>query len=205
MLQVKSAGGFFGRFLLLFVVLSIPWPGLGEAYGAFFRATGNLLFCSFGDDGVVRIEALDGSDNGRDMRMFLENTRTRASASTDGRTRLMGYEPTVFVASLILATPVPWSRRWKALCWGMAGVSAYAMVRLGVQLIVSFSGDSSVAIFSPGPTVDRLLGLADWLFVRSFAGSYVLPLGIWFLATIRTSDWQTLIDEHDGAPPRRSA
>ncbi len=199
----KSAGWFFVRFLLFllyFFLLLLPWPGLGETYGAFYRATANVLFCSFGSHGSVQVEPLDDAEHGRDMRLILENTQKQTRSITDGRTRLMGYQPTVFLVALTLATPLSWPRRWKALAWGLAGVNLYVAFRLLVLLAGAFSGDDAIAVFSPGVTLRAVLELCNWVFVVSFAGSFVVPVGIWFLATFRREDWALLIGDSGQGP-----
>ena len=38
----------------------------------------------------------------------------------------------------------------------------------------------------------KVLGFLDYVLVVSFAGSFVVPLGIWFLVSFRRSDWAKL-------------
>ncbi len=191
MFRPKLIGGFFGRFLAVFVLLMIPWPGVGEAYGAFFRAGGNLLFSSFGTGGLVRFLPLEESDGVHDHVVHAENLQTGMAVGVRGRSRITGYQPTAYVIALIVATPLPWSRRLKALAWGLLLVNAYVAVRMLLLLLVTFSSDA-LGLFSPGAVMRTVLGFSEWVVVRSFGGSFVVPLGIWALAMFRRGDWSRI-------------
>lgn len=192
MLRSTTIAICFARFLVYFVVLMMPWPGLGDAYRAFFCFAGNCIFNSFGTHGSVNFKALHGDDDGRDVEVLLKNRLTLATARFEGRSRLTGYQPTAYVIALILAVPLPWSRRLRALVWGVLLVTMYVQLRLMVLLMVAFSGDTALALFAPGPILRALLGFADWVVVRSFAGSFVFPLCIWFAVTFRRQDWNLM-------------
>ncbi len=191
--------GFFLRFLVVFVLLIAPWAGVSELYSSFFRAGGDLLFSKFGSDGRVRFLPMSNPDEERDMEVVLINRRTRSEMRVVGSSRLQGYKPTAFVLALILATPVPWSRRWRAAGWGLVLVNLYVAVKQAVFLLSVFSGENSLALFSPGPVCSVLLDLLVWILVMSFAGWLIVPLPIWALVTFRRSDWPTILQ----APGRK--
>lgn len=193
MRPVRVLGGFFLRFLVVFVLLMAPWPGVSEAYAAFFRSGGNLLFSSFGSEGRVRFLPLSDGDPGQDTEVVLVNRRTGAQISIAGGSRLQGFKPTAFVLALILATPIPWSRRWRAAVFGLILVNAYVALRVMVFLLAAFSGDSAIALFSPGPICGTILDFLYWVCVASFAGWLVVPLPIWALVSFRRSDWPTIL------------
>ena len=193
MRPARVLGGFFLRFLVVFVLLMAPWPGVSEAYAAFFRAGGNFLFSKFGSDGRVRFLPLANPDEGRDTEVVLVNRRAGGEMRVVGGSRLQGYKPTAFVLALILATPVPWSRRWRAVVWGLVLVNAYVGLRVFAFLLAAFSGDSTVALFSPGPVCRAILDFFVWVLVVSFAGWLIVPLPIWALVTFRRSDWPTIL------------
>jgi len=124
--SLRPALGFLARFLLVFVLLAAPWPGLHEGYAAVFCGAGNLLFGRFGSDGRVRFRPKPQADRKSDMELELRNRSNDAEYVIEGSARLQGYKPTAYVVALILASPVRWSRRFRAVLWGLLGVNVYA-------------------------------------------------------------------------------
>ena len=198
MIPAKTIAGFFSRFLLIFVLLMAPWPGLNEVYAAFFQAGGNALFAHFGAAGTVHFAPL--AENPRHhTHLALRNQRTRVESVFTVDSRLLGYKPTVFVLALVLATPIPWSRRLRALLWGVVLVNAYVALRVGVYLLATFSEGNSLALFAPGPVARSALDHVHWVVVLSFSGSLILPLPVWVLVTFRRREWQAML--HGTASP----
>lgn len=195
MRPARTLAGFFVRFLVVFVLLMVPWPGLGAAYATFFRVSGNFLFSTFGSDGRVRFLPVANPEKERDTEVVLVNRGTGAEMRLAGGSRLQGYKPTAFVLALILATPIPWSRRWRAVVWGLMLVNVYVALRVGIFLLAAYSGDGAVALFTPGPVCRPVLDFLLWVVVVSFAGWLILPLPIWALVTFRRSDWPTILEE----------
>ena len=181
---------FFARFMLLFILVTAPWPGLQHAYAPVYRAAGNLLFVRFGSSGAVHLSPSSVNDPDRDTQFLLTNRNNGSEYKFTG-TSLKGYNPTAFVFCLILATPIPWSRRWRAVLWGLAIVSVYAVLRTTLFLFFAFSQGNhlvqemskadSLAIFALGPFGKSVLDYLYWVFVESFAGWLVVPLPIWAL------------------------
>lgn len=173
-----------------------PWPGLEEAYGRLFRAGGNLLFVRFGPGGAVHYRPLTTPDpKDRDMELVLTNLRNGAEYTFIGSSRLQGYRPTAFILALTLATPIPWSRRWRAVLWGLLGIHVYVDLKAAVFLLVAFSGDNSLALFRLGQTGKGFLEYLNWLVVVSYAGWLILPLIIWVLVTFHRKDWEAVLQK----------
>ena len=192
----KPIVGFFIRFMVLFVVLTAPWPGLPQVYAPLYRAVGNALFVRFGS-GSVQLQSTGQTDPDRDTQFVLRNRNNGAEYVFRG-TSLKGYQPTAFLFCLILATPIPWSRRWRGLLWGLAIVSVYAVLRTALFLLFAFSEGNhlvqnmsesgSLALFSLGPFGRFVLEYLYWVFVESFAGWLLVPLPIWVLVCFRRSE-----------------
>ena len=51
--RLKPIAGFFGRFALVFALLTAPWPGWPQAYAAALRTGARLLYGQFGSKGIV--------------------------------------------------------------------------------------------------------------------------------------------------------
>jgi hypothetical protein len=190
MFSGKHAAWFFVQFLFVFVILMAPLPGLARAYGACFRAGCNVLFARFGSDGSVRCRPSVSGGPENDLACTLVNRRTGAEYTFAGGSRLQGYKPTAFILALTLATPIPWRRRIRAVLWASLLVNVYVAVRMAVFLLVAFSGDNSLALFTPGPFWKGVLTYLNWVVVVSYAGWLVLPLLIWLVVVCACRQWR---------------
>jgi hypothetical protein len=187
--SLRVIGRFFFRLVLFYVLLMAPWPGLKDAYGGLFRAGGEFVFGSFGSHGRVRFLPRSPSDWTSDTQLIAANRKTGGEAVLHISSRHLGYVPTAFLAALVLATPISWSRRGWALLWGILLVSAFLVFVLTFLVLYAFSFDHSSALFAFSPFwrwvvggMVRVVALAPvtWLAVPTF---------IWVLVVFRRTDW----------------
>ncbi len=187
----KSIAAFFLKVILFYALLMIPWPGVREGYAYLFRVCGNTVFRTFGSAGRVYfapISPVPGGKDAKDTSVTLENIQTRGARGTmDMNSRLMGYLPTAFAAALILATPVPWSRRLWALLWGFGGFE------LALRLLDAFSDKNVLAVFSLGPVGKALIVILMKVLAMSPVSAYIAPIFVWILVTFRRGDWAKLL------------
>ena len=198
--------------IALFVVLSlgyyglltlVPWPGLREAYAGFYRAAGNLIFGSFGSEGMVRFEPLSSGPRVTDTDIIIRKRHPPVDGSPhlQGRVNhsswLIGYLPLAECSALILATPIPWQRRWKALLWGLILVNVFVVVRIWIVLLYWFGIDAPWALYDPSLFWGQVVsGLRAWL-VKGPTCSFVIPALIWMLVCFRPSDFKAAIGDEE--------
>jgi len=184
MIQFRGLVKFLLVFLVSFAVLILPWHGLQGAYASFYRFLGNTCFGSFSPVAGIELQALPADDpaakQGRDTKMVFLHRASGISMPMAVDTRFQGYTPTAFVVALVLASPVPWRRRLRALVWCLAAMTFYVAVR---QYIFIAS-----VIYHPAPWVSKLLDFAYWVVVESFAGVFIIPVMIWAAVTFRRAD-----------------
>jgi len=193
MFPAKRLSGFFLRCVLYYALLVVPWPGLMDGYRVFFRAGGNLLFKSFGDGGSVFFEPLSSLDHAQDTRLVLRKTKpVSVSGKMDITSVYVGYRPTIFLIALVLAAPVPWSRRLWALLGGLVLVNAFVAFRVWLQLVNAYSDPNALALYSLGPFWKGMLRAAVLVLFRAPAAHYVVPMFIWMLVTFRRGDLQRM-------------
>lgn len=214
----KRLVGFLLRFLLFMVLLVAPWPGLAEGYATAFRWGANKVFSSFGSDGATRFLSLHDITPGdlppgvepppaTDVLDTLIEMRSRNDPTQLGYMRTaswqVGYRPTAFLIALILATPIPWRRRARALAWGLLWINAFVALRVALTLVMGFSGGGPVTLFSPGPLAGSILEFFSNMVVLEFEGDLVFPGAIWFLVSFRRSDFATFFRQKaaGGDPP----
>ncbi len=193
----RPAVSFFLALFALFVVLYLPWPGLDSAYLACFRAAGNVLFGSIGPAGVVEFVdeypakyerfAPPAPAENWPVRLILKNRRT-AKEKLQVYSARHGYLAAALTAALILATPIPWPRRARALLLGLILVNLFAALRIYLGLLSEFTGDNPIAQFHPGPFWKSALDLSVRMLTVSPEFTFVIPVFIWIAVTIRRRD-----------------
>ncbi len=186
----KQIVGFLLRCVLLYGILAVPWPAVQRAYSAAYAGVANAVFGSFGSDGLVRFQRPPNSARPADLELVIRKRGEPQVGRASHDPILTGYLAMVEVIALILATPVPWSRRCKALVWGMLLVHAYIWLRMEITLLYWFSGDLPLALYKPGPFWSKLLASAFELISVSPTSTFVVPIFIWILVSFRKSDFE---------------
>ena len=113
------------QFACWYVALFFVFAQMEGFYGGFFRTVGELIYGKKDRVSEVSFETLGQGDDSIDTRVVIVN---EALMKPDGSgpvrnldigTRGFGSMPLAFLISLILASPVPWPRRSKAVMWGI--------------------------------------------------------------------------------------
>ncbi len=212
----------------IYVLLAVPWPGLRGAYRAAFRSVVSGVFAEFGSEGKVRVEYPTEKDRANpafrpgleDLVVALERRTvtwedikqpdgsTKRLPVTEGgalrvaiETGRVGYVPTALVIALVLATPMPWSRRLKSLVWAIVFVNLFVVVRVALLLTYSFAQDSPLQQFHLSALTGKVLAFTyEFLFV-SPTGTVLVPALIWAIVSFTREDVANLTAvsdrEHD--------
>ncbi len=182
--------GFFLRLILIYGLLIVPLPGLNPGYLAVFRAGGNLLFGSFGPSGTVRFVEESPPQDSWSTKMTFRNRLNGFGGGVFYKTR-HGYLATVLVLALILATPVSRRRKGWAILWGLLLANAFVTLRIYLGLVHLFSGPGDpMAMFSFSPFWKDALHLAVQISSVSPELTFVVPVFIWIVVTLRRGDLQ---------------
>ena len=188
---------FFVVLIPLYGVLAVPWPVVRSTYSAVYRGIGNTVFGSFGGDGIVRFEPAGDPDAGMDTLIRIRRRGSSVVGTTTHDSRLTGYLPTIEVVALILATPIAWKRRSKALLWGLLAVNLFVGSRVYVTLLRWFTGDAPWCLYDPGPFGTAVIVEIFEFWVVSPTLTYVAPLFVWIIASFRASDLNLLLPARD--------
>ncbi|MGD2109138.1 MAG: hypothetical protein PVI86_07075 [Phycisphaerae bacterium] len=180
-------------FILLYALLSAPWPGVQEGYSAAYRAVGNAVFGSFGSEGVVRFEPRTASYRWADTSVTIARRGSQQGLEIPEDPRLQGYLPTVATLALIAATPIPWSRRWRTLVWGFLWINGFVLLRLLIALLHLYDGTEPWCLYALSPLFSEVLYGTYELLVRSGTTSFLVPALIWLLVTFRRRDWERML------------
>ena len=196
MFTPKRIGGFAWRLLLFYLLLAVaPRSGLREVYASAFRAGAGALFGTFGPHGLVRFELPDQASREQDTKVTFKNRRTGMIHSIGCSAWLMGYLPLAAFLAPMLATPIPWTRRWKALLWGVFWVHVFVVLRIFLQVLYGFCiHPPPTGLFLPGPFWMKVIGVSTDVISVSPVTTFVVPIFIWILVSFRREDWAKILE-----------
>lgn len=182
------------RFLILvgvtYGLLIVPWPGVRDIYGSMYMEVANATLGSRGGALEIRFRRpkQGTTAQGQDIELAARETATYRVRRVPINTRLDGYLPTALLLSLTLATPIGWTRRGWAIILGMGCMHLLIAARLGIAILKAL-------VTSPPYFQDlsafwiRATHAAYGLAMQSPASSFLIPIVIWGLVTLRRDDW----------------
>lgn len=187
---------FLAKFLVVTVLLSLAFRWIGPTYLAGFRLAANLAIPSMGTNCNVSFKNLPDDSRYRsryhDTEMVLRNEQTRVSRTKVLGARVTAYVPTVMLIALVLATPVPWPRRGRALAWGLVILQVVILIRVAVAVLFVVSRDEVLGVMALGPFAEYVVVSLFNALTRSTLSSYVIAAIIWIAVTFRRAEWNAL-------------
>lgn len=193
MLPFRRIAGFFCRLLVIYGLLVIPWPGVKAAYVALNSGGGNLIFRSLIPGGRVVFHPVPPPAGKFDTHIYFLNLQSGATGMVPTSGRDPAYVQTVFLVSLVLATPLPWRRRLWALLWGLILVNMAIACRLLICVLHEFSS-ARLSLLAPGPPWENLLQRAYDFTGGDVVMMLMLPVFIWILVSFRRDDYRMIVD-----------
>ena len=182
---------FLCRLLVLYTLLALPWPGLSNAYGHYFRAICRLVFTA--DDAQRQLSFETPGENSprpNDTRIAIVNKQLMHPDGSGPVRNLdlnFGWQSMALLVALILATPISWSRRRWALLWGLFAIHVFLLLFVSL-CIFGESAEISLVTLSPfwkAAIAGSRAALASQL-------NLAVPILIWILVTFRREDRLTL-------------
>jgi hypothetical protein len=174
----------FAAHALVLALLLGYWPTPREFFPQLFRAQANALY---GGDGTVALRAVSpgSGDAGRTvMESFEAGGRERRWAAHLDAVRL-GYWPAAVLLALFFATPLTASRRGIGCVLGFLWIQAFALGRLGVEIL---RAEAEVQSGAAGAPASADIG-GQLLFLRT--SSEVLNSNIVTIAAVLLA-WVTI-------------
>ena len=183
---------FFIRLVLIYGLFILPWPGVRSAYASFYRTCGSLAFGGLVPGGHVQFQPLPYQPGGPDTRIQYVNLQTGEEVSRKGSSRNPAYRQTVFLISLILATPVSWRRKLLTLCWGLLLMHLAIFCKLFIMTLDGFS-IVGVTLWGSASSWNKALTQASKMAVHDVVMLTLIPVFIWILVSFRRKDWMTWV------------
>jgi hypothetical protein len=186
----KQIPGAILRFVVIFGLLVIPWPGWNEFYSSYFRALGQAAFSRQDDQRVVLFQPhhVQHGFSSLDTDMTLGNSALADNAGNGLAetltldTRSIGWMPTALTMALILATPVPWKQRGWALLWGFVLIHAFILFSLQVWI---WDESPALSLMTMPSFLQSILDKMEYALITQMGVSFSVPILIWILVSIR--------------------
>ncbi len=181
------------RFALIFGLLILPWPGWNDIYGNYFRGFSQLFFS--GDEGkcAVVFSSYDGAPDSPALdtqitlanRDLLDSTGKGPMKRTELNTRSIGWVPTALTIALIVATPIRWGRRIRALAAGLILVHGFILFSLQAWI---WNNSSDLSLLKISNFWKAVADDLDYTLINQMGPSFAVPVLIWIVVTFRSHD-----------------
>ena len=195
MFATSRIAKFVGSLLLFYALLAAPWPRVAPTYATLFRFAGNSASGALGSGATIHFGVPANHTGGADVLISLKTPWHSQPLATELSSRLTGFLPTAQVAALVLATPIPWYRRLRALFWAVLLVNCFLAARVACVVYVLYSMAAPPALL-PGPILADLVSI-----VASPTPAFLVPPIAWLVITFRSEDLQSAL----GNLPRRGS
>jgi hypothetical protein len=193
-------------FAFWYAALLFSWPITGQAYCATFRAVGTLIYGRIDRNKEITFEAYSQGWHSHYTRVVIVNP---AKMKPDGSgpvrnldldTRAFGWMPLALLLALVLATPLPWKRRGRALLWGFIFQQTFVILALGYCIWNESTEVGLVSLSEPGK--EAAAAVKNMLAGQLTAA---VPVLIWILTTFRREDLQKISEFLTEKKPNRSS
>jgi len=195
---LRRVSGFLFLSLFVYGLLVVPWPGVMDtyrmnAYRAYFCGGANAIFGTLGG-AAISFKPITAPDHAKDTTVTMQ-PRRGPRGQFDMKSLYTGYRPTAFMIALVLATPIAWKRRLRALLWCLLWVHVFIAIRLDIRLLDALSNADALAVFTFSPFWKNLLTALRLIFFGAPATDYTVPAFIWLLVCFRRGDLQRILGE----------
>lgn len=177
------------RFVLIFVILGAPWPGLKDLSGRLFCAVGEAVFAN--DQGLREVDFdLRGKEFRGDVRVTVAN-RAILNPDGSGQVRYLDLFPFALVwqanalfVALALAVPGSWRRRSWAVPLGLVLIHLYLLLFLSFA-IWNESRYVGLAVLGPLTAAG-----ADWIEATLLRLNGTITVFVWIVLFLRPRLWK---------------
>lgn len=193
---LRTVGLFFLVALAVYSgIVLCPWSGPREGYRSVFIATIHGVYGRFGSEGLVQCEKLD-IDAVDDVNLFLgKRMGTRiGEIPVAVSTSRLGYAPIAFLIALVVATPIPWRRKWRSLAWGLVLVEAFVVIRSGLLIAYWFGSPGPIRLYTPGAVSGWIIATAYEFLALAPGASFLVPTLVWAAVSWRADDIRRLLE-----------
>lgn len=159
----KQASIFFLKVISLYLVFTFIFTSIGkEPYRQFFRSTASFFLADFSDKGVTQFKEYQDEEGKIDTQILLMNKEQFEASSKSGGPKLMaagigidswiyGAMPTLFLISLILASPISFRRKAVATLGGLTLFHSFILLKLWLRITYEYQQYPALKVASTDP------------------------------------------------------
>lgn len=192
-MQTRRIVSFFLRFLLVYAVLMALWPVVRGIYSRSFRSGGEVVSVLFRSRGEIRVRALADQRNKHDTRIIVRHRGSQTWTKMDVGSMRLGYRPMALLVGLIAGSPIPWRRRVRALLFGFMLIHAFVALRLAIIIRWGFSMNEHGWNVVSSRFWNEALHTGIWSVSVGLGMSYIAPVVIWILVSLRREDLDMIL------------
>jgi len=195
-MRLRPLIGFVVRVALLYMVMAWPWSIVTRAYASAYRSVCNACFSSMVSGGSVHFQPISEPKRDYDSEILFVNTRTGAKQLALASSRDPAYLQTAFVIALVLATPLPWRRRFLSLGASLVLVHLVILAKVCLTLVHGLNR-GQVAVLHLSHGVERVVALANREAVNDIVSVLMIPVLIWMVVIFFAGDWERWLKDVD--------
>lgn len=197
---VRRVGRFIVVAAMLFAAMVLAWRVVRPAYDRAFRAACNALFRHIAPQGETHFVV---NPRYGETAIRLHKGEVRARRNVLIETWRWCWQPIAIVVALVLATPIPTSRRLRAVLLGMAAVHVWIAARIALRLLYKYASPGEVQQIDLGGFAFSLVEFLDRALLDSL-DIFAVPLLIWIVVTFRRGDGAILLGTAAGGASNRA-
>lgn len=196
--EFRAVLRFLCWFVPIYTMLIIPWPGSRDLYGRYLRSVSNFVLVESNGRRILRFEEVPAGKRNHtlDTRITVANREqldingSGHAVMLDFDSRGIGWSPTALLIALVLATPVSWSQRFRALTWGLLAVHGLILFSIQIYIWNQSDGNSGLNLIELSPFLKTIVSGLEETLVTQLGASFALPLLIWICVTFRSDNLQ---------------
>jgi len=199
-IPTRRIAAFALRVGLIWAAFAAAWPLLAPVYRPLYCTMANLAFRNGEARAEFSVTRAPQGDHDVDI-LLTRRSQSGVEGEVQHSSRLSGYLPMITLVAFVLASPISWSRRRKALLVGLLFVGLYVLLRIWVPIWRDFSNPNALQVYDPGGFGRWLMGVLQRSVVDAPASWFVVPIFIWVGVAFRRTDWELLggAGDADGA------
>jgi len=181
------------RFLAVYGLLVFPRPLVNAVCASYFCTLGRLIYPAEEGKRILIFERPNEKERPStdDVRIVIEN-RDWLNVDGSGLVRNLDmnaqaalWRPLALLASLIMASPVSWKRRFWAFAAGLLAIHAYLWATLAVDI---WRESAEISLVTIPEFLQKPLGmLTNALLIQL---SLAVPVLVWLLCAFRPADFR---------------
>ena len=184
---------FLAFFIVIYALMILPWPGLADAYLTAANAVGARLLGTVGKSGRVAYERDPARPWTSKQTLYNLSAKVSIAVGRDYNSR-QDFLATALVVALVLATPIPRRRKALALAMGLLLINVFILWRIWIGLVDIFS-EKPLEVIQLSPFWKEGVRLAVQIFVGSIEATFIVPVFVWIVVSLRRTDLQEWISK----------